>query len=261
MQFNIIFFNITSFFYLISAIFFIRFCFNKNDDYLIYHKHWMMVAVLSGTFFLLMRYREGGHLPLATLFEITFFYAWMTMLVYCFFVKSEIPRFVSAIILIIVGMFLAWQLTMDKTIYPLNPLLDSPWLVIHVPTAILGYSAFLISFAISIYYLIAERLNWPMGEIVDLNSKLILVGCVLLGICIATGSVWAKTAWGNYWSWDPKETWALITFLIYGGAAVARKAFKLNPKWQAVISIFGFIGMLITFFGVSIFMASHHAYQ
>jgi len=147
---------------------------------------------------------------------------------------------------------------MDKTIYPLNPLLDSPWLVIHVPSAILGYGAFAISFAISIYYLLAEKFKWPLGQLAVFNAKLILVGCVLLGFCIVTGAIWAKTAWGNYWSWDPKETWALITFLIYGAAALAKKLFKLSPKWQAVISILGFLGMLFTFGSEHLITRKHY---
>ncbi|MBF0486050.1 MAG: cytochrome c biogenesis protein CcsA, partial [Candidatus Omnitrophica bacterium] len=67
--------------------------------------------------------------------------------------------------------------------------------------------------------------------------------------------------WGRYWSWDPKETWALITFIIYSGAVVMHRVFKIKPFWQAVVSVSGFCAMLFTFFGVSLLMASHHAYR
>ncbi|MBF0484861.1 MAG: cytochrome c biogenesis protein CcsA, partial [Candidatus Omnitrophica bacterium] len=133
--------------------------------------------------------------------------------------------------------------------------------VIHVPSIILSYSAFGISFAVSVYYIFADLNKKTVSHLEKFNSGLILVGTILLGFGIVTGSIWAHTAWGNYWSWDPKETWALVTFIIYGVAVLLRKVFKIKPFWEAVVSVCGFLAMLFTFFGVSLLLASHHAYK
>ena len=260
MLYNPIFFNICVSLYFLSFSIFAFSLIKKNDGIFIYFKQWFLVASLSGFLFLIIRYQESGHVPLVTLFEITFFYAWMIGILFLIFVKKDIMRFIHSIILLIIFSLLLWDLFIDRNIYPLNPMLDSYWLVIHVPTAMVSYSAFALSFAFSLYYVIAEKMKWPLGSIVSLNSGLIFWGSILLAVCIVTGSVWAKSAWGTYWSWDPKETWALITLIIYTLNIAARKIFKLDPKWQAYISIVGFITMLFTFFGISLFFNSTHAY-
>lgn len=261
-MYNTVFFYITSFFYLLTAYFFIIYMVKKKAQGFAYFRQWLWVSVLSGAFCLLTRYREAGYLPLVTLFEITFFYALMITVLYALFVKERFSRFIQASALLIIYGILAWNMFMDKNIYPLNPLLDSFWLGIHVPAAILSYGAFSLSFAVSLYYLFAEKKKtWAVKGVSDLNSRLITGGVVLLGVCIITGAVWAKSAWGSYWTWDPKETWALITFIIYGAALLMRHAFRLNPKLEAVVSVSGFLAMLFTFFGVGLFLSSHHAYR
>lgn len=251
----------TLFFYAVATVLFIVYACKNQPAWFGYFKQWLAVAVLAGGLGLIVRFRESGHLPLVTLFEITYFYAWMMSALYLFLVRIEVPRLVQGIALAIFDLILVWNLFMDRAIYPLNPMLNSFWLWIHVPAAMLGYSAFALSFAASIYYLVAEGMKWPREQIVKFNSFLTMAGFRLLGACIVTGAIWAQSAWGRFWSWDPKETWALVTFLIYGSAVLAGKVFKLNPKWQAVLSIVGFIAMLITFFGVAFFLHSHHSYQ
>ncbi len=261
MPYNQMFFFAALFFYALAAVLFAVYARRNDPEHFLIFRQWLAVAVLAGAFSLVMRYRESGHLPLVTLFEITFFYAWMISLLYVIFARFAMPRLAQGIVLILIDGILVWNLFMDRKIHPLNPMLNSFWLWIHVPAAMLGYSAFALSFAASIYYLIAEARNWPREQIEKINSFLTMAGFRLLGFCIVTGAIWAKSAWGQYWSWDPKETWALVTFLIYGGAVLARKVFKLNSKWEAILSILGFLAMLLTFFGVALFMRSHHAYR
>lgn len=261
MAYNILFFYITVALYFISGFLFIAFLIKRKNDLFSYYRQWFLIAAVSGAFFFVTRYREAGYLPLVTLFEITFFYGWMISIFYVIFVKREMARFVQVAILSLCYIFFVWDIFIDKTIYPLNPLLNSFWLGIHVPMAILGYSAFAVSFAISIYYVYAERRGKSLSRLASLNSGLITGGVTFLGICIITGAIWARSAWGKFWSWDPKETWALITLLIYGSAIATRKFFKLSSRWQAVISIFGFVAMLLTFFGVNLFFKSHHSYS
>jgi ABC-type transport system involved in cytochrome c biogenesis permease subunit len=261
MLFNKTFFYLTVLFHIVAAPFFISYLIRKKESLFLYGKQWLSVAAVSGALFLFTRYREAGYLPLVNLFEITFFYSWMINLYFIIFVKRDLNRFVQAFVLFTAYVILAWDIFLDKGIYPLNPLLKSYWLGIHVPVAILSYSAFVLSFAISLYYLYAKSKDMVLGHLAALNSGLTMWGVFLLGVCIATGAVWARSAWGRFWSWDPKETWALITFMIYAGSVLMRRVFKLEPKWQAILSIAGFSAMLFTFFGVGLFFASHHSYR
>ncbi|MBF0252847.1 MAG: cytochrome c biogenesis protein CcsA [Candidatus Omnitrophica bacterium] len=233
----------------------------KDENFFVSSKQWLGIAVASGLFCLIIRYRESGHLPMVNLFEITYFFAWTTSVLYFFVIKEKTPLFVGAAGLTAVNSLLVWTIFMDKNINPLNPLLDSFWLGIHVPAAMLSYGAFALSFGFSLYFIIAARTKWKTGSIPELNSFLIRSGTILLGICIVTGAVWANTAWGTYWSWDPKETWSLITFLIYGFSILLIKLFKIGHMWQAVLSVVGFLAVVFTFYGVSLILVSHHAYQ
>ncbi|MBF0494217.1 MAG: cytochrome c biogenesis protein CcsA [Candidatus Omnitrophica bacterium] len=218
MNYNILFFHISVFFYSLGTFFYVKSILRKESVSFIYSKQWFAVAFVAGAFFLYIRYRELAHLPIVTLFEITFFYAWLLSLIYLVFVKEGLSRFVQGLALFIFDGIFLMDIFLDKKLYPLNPLLNSFWLGIHVPVVMLSYSAFGISFAVSLYCIFADIKKKPVEHLAPLNSGLIAGGVILLGIGIATGSLWAKTAWGTYWSWDPKETWALITFIIYGCA-------------------------------------------
>ena len=255
------FFYICLLLYLLSAYFFAAYIIKRRRKFFSYFKQWLFVASLSGTFFLLIRYRETSYLPLVSLFEITFFYAWIMSIFYLIFVKKNMARFIQGLALFIIYAILIWDFFLDKSIGPLNPLLDSFWLGIHVPTAILSYSAFALSFTISLYYIYAERGGRPLSHLDALSQGLIMAGVILLGVCIVTGAIWAKSAWGRFWSWDPKETWALITFMIYGCVVLIRKVLNWSLRRQAFLSMFGFIAVLFTFFGVSLIFNSHHAYR
>lgn len=250
---DIFFFNLSLLFYFLSAYFFIRESFFRS-------KQWLLVASIFGGLFLVTRYKESSYLPIISLFEIIFFYAWIMGILYLILVKIELAKFIQGIFLFIIYSILIWTFFLDKSISTLNPVLRSPWLAIHVPSAILSYSAFTLSFAISLYYIFVRRKNRSVSGLDIFNFRLIISGVILLGICIITGAIWAKQAWQRFWSGDPKEIGALFTFIIYGGIILIRKFLKLTPLWQAIFSIVGFLVMLFTFFGVNLFLTSHHAY-
>lgn len=255
------FFYACVFFYLIGTIFYVAYLLRRSPEMFTYSKQWLSVAFITGAFFFYMRYRELSHLPIVSLFEITYFYAWLLSAAYLLFIKENMARFIQGLALFIIDGMLFLDIFLDKKPEPLNPLLNSFWLGIHVPAVMLSYSAFGLSFVVSLYCIVSSIRGKDSSRTDELNSGLILAGVILLGIGIVTGSVWARAAWGTYWSWDPKETWALITFIIYGSAAILRKVFRLNPRWQAIISVAGFIAMLFTFFGVALLLPSHHAYR
>ena len=221
----------------------------------------MIVAVISGAFSMVLRYRETGHLPMVNLYEITFFYAWTISALYALFIKADTGKITGGVILSILLIIASWDIFLDKSANEINPLLDSFWLGIHVPAAMISYGAFALSFAVSVFYLLSAGRMAVSEKLLSFNSKLIAAGAALLAVCIITGAVWAKDAWGQYWSWDPKETWALITLIIYTANIAAVRGLKLGPKWQAALSVLGFCVMLFTFFGVSLLMAGSHAYM
>jgi cytochrome c-type biogenesis protein CcsB len=152
-------------------------------------------------------------------------------------------------------------------IEPLIPALKSNWLIAHVVTCFLGYAAFAMAFCISVMYLfkITEGgqknrlfLSFPKPEgLEELTHQMVVVGFLFLTAGIITGAVWANSAWGSYWTWDPKETWSLITWFIYATLLHARLMRGWHGRRIAWLSIFGFGAVLFTYFGVNLLPGLH----
>lgn len=260
MLYNEMFFYLSTFLYGVGTYFFVLSLFRRNSDGVVFVKQWFFIAVVASLFFQVIRFRAAGRLPMVTLFEIIFFYAWVISVFYLLFIRIDSGWLIHGLTIGIIVILLLWDVFLDRTIGPVNPLLDSYWLVVHVPTAMMSYGAFALSFVLSIYVMIAQKRGWTVQAIAQLNSGLIMIGTILLAVCIGTGAIWAKSAWGHYWSWDPKETWALITFIIYGAALCCRKIFKFSPCWQARVSVIGFCVLIFTFLGVSLLFSGSHSY-
>ena len=158
-------------------------------------------------------------------------------------------------------------------IRPLIPALQSNWLTYHVVTCFLGYAGFAVSCGVSIMFLLTDwnqAKNGPSGRLgillpdkkvlEDVNYKAIAIGFPMLTLGIITGAAWANYAWGSYWSWDPKETWSLITWLIYAALLHARFTRGWQGKRIAVFSIIGFAAVLFTYFGVNYVLSGLHSY-
>ena len=155
------------------------------------------------------------------------------------------------------------------------PALKSQWLTFHVLTAMFAYGAFAVSFGLGIMYLLKlSKENkgkksssqgivsrFPTLEVLDeLAYKVVGFAFPLLTLCIITGAIWANYAWGTYWSWDPKETWSLITWIIYAGYLHARLMYGWKGKRAAWMAVFGFAAVLFTFFGVNYLLPGLHSY-
>ncbi|MBC8447584.1 MAG: cytochrome c biogenesis protein CcsA [Chloroflexi bacterium] len=147
-----------------------------------------------------------------------------------------------------------WEMAVPKH---LMPALQSYWLQIHVATAMIAYSAFLISFGLAIMILLSDWLPGLAARLPEERSlsgwmsKAVAIGFVFETAMLLTGSVWAQYAWGNYWSWDPKETWALITWLVYAFFLHARVVRGWKGRRLAWTAIVGFAVVLFTWFGVN----------
>ncbi|NPA39913.1 MAG: c-type cytochrome biogenesis protein CcsB [Thermodesulfobacteria bacterium] len=212
-------------------------------------------------------YQAGfGYVPLSNLYESLVFFGLCIAGVYLFS-EFKIPtKIFGSIVFLVASFVMAYaSLKADASIRPLIPALKSNWLIAHVITCFLGYGAFAVAFALGIFYLLSGKENLkkylPSPQTLDnLMYRLILFGFFWLTIGIITGAVWANQAWGSYWSWDPKETWSLITWLIYGGAIHARLMRGWSGKKMAWLSIIGFMSVLFTYFGVNFFLAGLHSY-
>lgn len=172
----------------------------------------------------------------------------------------------TGVLILPMNIFLtAWMLQLDMEVYPLQPALRSIWLAFHVSTAIIAYASFAMSFVFALIILFSKNGQSSFLPIPDSASldhwsyKLAMIGLSFLTIMLITGAVWAEYAWGRFWSWDPKETWALITWLVYAAYLHLRLRNWKDHK-AAVINVIGFAAVIFTFFGVSYLLPGLHSY-
>jgi cytochrome c-type biogenesis protein CcsB len=204
--------------------------------------------------------------PLSNFYDSLVFFAWCLPALGLLTFRRELKGYLGGVVALIAALLLAYASLggVDNSIRPLMPALKSNWLLVHVVTAFLGYASFALAFGSAILYLLQER--WPRPSLppAGLLDRTIyrttILGFLLLTIGILTGAVWAESAWGRYWSWDPKETWSLITWFIYATLLHAR----LLKGWQgrriAWLAVAGFMAVLFTYFGVSFLLSGLHSY-
>ncbi|RPJ07021.1 MAG: c-type cytochrome biogenesis protein CcsB, partial [Deltaproteobacteria bacterium] len=155
--------------------------------------------------------------------------------------------------------------TFESDIRPLMPALQSNWLSIHVMTCLLGYGGFAVSAVGAVGFLIADRRGSAVTPgtkdmLETLLAQTIAFGFLFLTLGILTGAVWANSAWGAYWQWDPKETWSLITWFVYAVFLHCRLMRGWRGRRAAWISLIGFACVLFTFIGVNYLLSGLHSY-
>ena len=234
-----------------------------------------LITVLSlvfNTLVLVVRTILIGTLPLTNLFEFGLLFSWAIIITYLIVDYKYDLSALGIFALPIAILLLLWLTTIDGSVRPIMPALRSNWLFFHVLTAVLAYGAFALSFALSLMYLLKDWLinkgmenplikALPSLELLDeVTYKIIFIGLPFQTIMLVTGAVWAEYSWGSYWSWDPKETWALITWFIYAAYLHVRLMAGWKGKKAAYISILGFMALLFTFIGVSYLLPGAHSY-
>jgi cytochrome c-type biogenesis protein CcsB len=205
-----------------------------------------------------------GHAPFSNLYESLTFFAWTIAVIFVVVDRKYKVPIVGTFSMPLAFLALAYASlspNISEQIQPLLPALKSNWLIAHVITCFIGYAAFAIAFGVSIMYLIKhgrdkEREGWialfPDTEALDaLSYQLIMFGFLFLTVGIITGAVWANTAWGRYWGWDPKETWSFVTWMVYATLLHARNMRGWRGRRIAYLSIIGFAAVMITYFGVN----------
>lgn len=235
------------------------------------------VAVLFGFVGLMVRWYESyligadvGHIPVSNLYEVFVLFCLITALLYLHYEQKlntkQLGGFVLLVINAAVG-FILWY-TFDReahNIQPLVPALQSYWMKIHVPANFVGYGSFSLAAMVALAYLLASKgvlaSRLPSLEMLDdLMYKAIAIGFAFFTIATILGAMWAAEAWGGYWSWDPKETWALIVWLNYAAWLHLRMVKGLRGPLLAWWSLIGLIITTFAFLGVNMFLSGLHSY-
>jgi cytochrome c-type biogenesis protein CcsB len=234
-------------------------------------------AVLMGFVGLMVRWYESyliapdvGHIPISNLYEVFILFCLITSLLYLHYEQRFNTRQLGGFVLIIVNAavgFILWY-TFDRqahTIQPLVPALQSYWMKIHVPANFVGYGAFSVAAMVASAYLLAKKgflvSRLPSLDVLDdLMYKSIAVGFAFFTIATILGAMWAAEAWGGYWSWDPKETWALIVWLNYAAWLHLRMVKGLRGPVLAWWALVGLIVTTFAFLGVNMFLSGLHSY-
>lgn len=270
--------------FVLSTIAYLAGLFLKSD----YTAKIASILAWSGATFglvgMMVRWRESylinpeyGHIPVSSLYEVFILFAVLTTLMYLYYEQKIRTRAMGGFVMLIVSAavaFLLWY-TFDKgahEIQPLVPALKSYWMKIHVPANFIGYGGFSIAAMVGFAYILTEKIQsinpesrflktMPSLESMDdLMYKVIALGFAFFTIATVLGAMWAAEAWGGYWSWDPKETWALIVWLNYAAWLHIRMTKGWRGRPMALWALIGLVVVTFAFLGVNMFLSGLHSY-
>jgi len=218
------------------------------------------------------RFYEAGHPPLSSLSESLSAFAWITVLIYLFLEFRYKNKVIGSFVLPVVLFALIVATALPRRIGELGPTLKSTWVYTHASLILLGNAAFALASCSGLMYLLQERQlkskkpgafshRLPSLELLDrLSYRFLSIGFPLLTVGLIIGTIWAGYAWGSYWHWDPKQTWSLITWVIYAVLLHARFSLRWGGRKAAILSIVGFFCVLFGFLGVYLFIFGRHAF-
>jgi cytochrome c-type biogenesis protein CcsB len=232
---------------------------------------WVLVAGwLAHSAALLAHWLEVSRSPVSNLFEFTAFYTWLLVLVYLVVQRGFGQRALGAFVAPLVFVLLAISAFLPRGALQLSPILESPWLPIHAGFSVVAYAFLTISFITSIVFLLQEDqlrhhqrhrlydLLPPLETTEGLSYRMVELGFPFLVLTIITGALWSEAAWGSFWLWEPKQTAALATMLVYAIYFHAR----VNAGWRgrrgAWLMLAGFAAVLSTLLGVSLLVPGLH---
>jgi cytochrome c-type biogenesis protein CcsB len=232
---------------------------------------WILFAgFLLHTAGLALRWYVSGHSPMSNGYESMLFISWVTLLAGFIFSRKSPFALSATAVLGSMTLLVAHMSFMDPEITNLVPVLKSYWLTLHVSVitgsyGFLGLGAILGLIVMILLSLINDKNRLRIAETVDeltvINYKTLTLGLYLLTIGTFLGAVWANESWGRYWGWDPKETWSLITIIIYSIVIHARLIPGMKDIFTYnILSLFAFSSVLMTYFGVNYYLSGLHSY-
>ncbi|WP_373035523.1 cytochrome c biogenesis protein CcsA [Sulfurimonas sp.] len=230
----------------------------------------LVLLFLAHTFGLGLRWYISGHAPWSNGYESMIYIGWATVLAGFIFYKRSPITMASTSILAGLILFVAHLNWMDPQVTNLVPVLNSYWLSIHVAVitasyGFLGLGALLGFISILLFIIKTEKndkhITLSIKELNSINEMSLMVGLMLLTVGNFLGGVWANESWGRYWGWDPKETWALVTILVYAVVVHIRFIKSIYSEFNfAVISLMAYSSVIMTYFGVNYYLAGLHSY-
>ena len=262
-------FTLTMALYLASMVSYIIFFALKKEKPGFWGNAFAAAGFILHTVALVVRTIGAGRLPLTNQYEFSTSFAWGICLCYLVFLWRFRFRALGAFAMPVVFIVIGYAAMQSKEVRELMPALRSGWLAVHVSSAILSYGAFGVSFAVSLIFLIKGKMkdstfmkeHIPSDERLDMISyRAVSFGFLFLTFVMITGAIWAEQAWGSYWSWDPKETWSLVTWIIYAIYLHLRLSRGWRDKKAAIFAVVGFICVIFTYIGVNTFLPGIHSY-
>ena len=247
-----------------SAMYLYSFIF-RNERVLRFWNLFTITCLALLTAAILVRTLAVGNLPVAGVYESALGGGWFVLVFTLYFsYRNRTLAVVGLGTIPFTLILLGLGVMSDPELSPMAVSIKSFWLYIHVFFAWLAFAAFAICFGLGIIYLLKERnpdkefyLRFPSLEQMDeMMFRYLVFGFIMDAVMIASGSIWAKNLWGNYWGWDPVETWSLVTWLIYGLAIHLRVTLGWRGRKLAWILIFALGGVVITYFGIDWFVKS-----
>ena len=225
---------------------------------------------IAHTLGLIARWYISGHAPWGDAYESMIYVAWATMGIGLLFIKkSDLTLASTSFVTSMILMIAHWN-WMDPSIANLVPVLNSYWLMIHVSVIVGSYGPFALSMILGFVSLLLivfittsnkEKIKNQLSELTMINELSVTVGLIMLTIGNFLGGMWANESWGRYWGWDPKETWALISILVYAFILHMRLIPKLRGKWLFnLMTIIAFASIVMTYFGVNFYLVGLHSY-
>ena len=233
----------------------------------------LIAGFLAHSLSTIHRFSAAGHLPVTNMHESLSFFALAIVIALLLFDYRYKASSLGAFIMPVVMLMIAASSMFTAELKPLNPALKSLWIYSHTILAFGAYACFTIAGGTAIMYLIQSRFlktkhlgpmfrKLPSLDVLDdIGYRCLTFGFPMLTVAIITGAIWASKAWGSYWSWDPKETWSFITWLIYAALLHGRLTTGWRGRRAAMLTVAGFFVMLFTFIGVNLFIPGLHSYN
>jgi len=273
MTINLLLFKTTLLIYFVSTLLYLISVISRKDLLGGYAKRVLVGGFVVHCMTIFARWLAMGITPVASLHESLSFFALTLVGIYLLFDHYYRTPILGAFICPIALVMMIGSTVAPSQPMATNPILNSWWFPIHVSLAFLGHAIFAIAGVAGIMYLLQERMlkskkfsglfyRLPSLNVLDnINYKCLTFGFPLMTMGIISGALWANSAWGGYWRWDPKETWALITWFLYAALLHGRLTVGWRGRRAAIFAIIGFLCLLFTFFGVNMFLSGVHSFS
>jgi len=273
MSAHIVLFKIVMLCYLTASILYLVTVVSRREKSGIYARWVLLGGAIVHLISLVARFVQLGHTPVTTLNESLSFFAWCLVLIFLIFDLRYRLAVLGAFSSVLALMTMLGSGFAPKAVEPLNPALNSWWFPLHVTLAFLGNAAFAMAFAAGVMYLLQDRMlkskrfsalyyRLPsLATLDNINYRSLSFGFPLMTLGIISGAAWAESVWGTYWSWDPKETWALLTWFVYAALLHGRLSIGWRGRRAALFAIIGFACLVFTFLGVNLLLGGQHTFD